>query len=72
MPSEDFSAFTKTIPGLYIFLGANAPGVSAEQAAPNHSTKFFVNEDALPVGVKAYVALATDYLGQKAPSGRVP
>jgi len=72
MPSEDFSAFTKTIPGLYVFLGANAPGVSAEQAAPNHSTKFFVNEDALPVGVKTYVALATDYLGQKAPSGRVP
>ena len=72
MPSEDFSAFTKDIPGFYFFLGVNAPGVTAENAAPNHSTKFFVNEDALPVGVKAYVALATDYLGQKTPSGRVP
>lgn len=72
MPSEDFSAFTKDIPGFYFFIGVNAPGVTAENAAPNHSTKFFVNEDALPVGVKAYVALATDYLGQKTPSGRVP
>ena len=72
MPSEDFSAFTKDIPGFYFFIGVNAPGVTANNAAPNHSTKFFVNEDALPVGVKAYVALATDYLGQKTPSGRVP
>jgi len=72
MPSEDFSAFTKDIPGFYFFIGVNAPGVTADEAAPNHSTKFFVNEDALPVGVKAYVALATDYLAQKTPSGRIP
>ena len=65
MPSEDFSAFTKTIPGLYVFLGVNAPGVTAEQAAPNHSPKFFVNEDALPVGVKTFVGLVTDYMAGK-------
>ncbi|MDA1080612.1 MAG: amidohydrolase [Gemmatimonadetes bacterium] len=72
MPSEDFPAFTKDAPGLYIFLGVNAAGVTAEDAAPNHSPKFFVNEDALPVGVKAYVALATDYLAQRAGAGRTP
>jgi len=72
MPSEDFPAFTKEIPGLYIFLGINAPGVSAYDAAPNHSPKFFVNEAALPVGVNAYVALATDYLNQRANAGRTP
>lgn len=70
MPSEDFPAFTKEIPGLYVFLGVNAVGVSAYDAAPNHSPKFFVNEDALPVGVKAYVALAMDYL--KGAPGRIP
>lgn len=72
MPSEDFSAFTKEIPGLYVFLGINNPGVSALDAAPNHSPHFVVNEDALPVGVKAYVALATDYLAQRAAAGRTP
>jgi len=72
MPSEDFSEFTRNIPGLYVFLGVNAPGVTADDAAPNHSPKFFVNEDALPVGVKAYVALATDYLAQRAEAGRTP
>lgn len=71
-PSEDFPAFTKDIPGLYVFLGINAAGVSAVDAAPNHSPKFFVNEAALPVGVKAYVALATDFLNQRASAGRVP
>jgi amidohydrolase len=71
MPSEDFSAFTKDIPGFYVFLGINPPGVSALDAAPNHSPKFYVHEDALPVGVKAYVALAADYLAMRA-AGRVP
>lgn len=65
MPSEDFSAFTKTVPGLYVFIGANAAGVTADQASPNHSPKFFVNEDVLPVGVKTYVALVTDYMAGK-------
>jgi amidohydrolase len=62
MPSEDFPAFTQRIPGLYVFLGVNAPGVSMDEAAPNHSPKFFVNEDALPTGVRTLVSLALDYL----------
>lgn len=65
MPSEDFSFFTKRIPGLFIFLGINRPGVSADDAAPNHSPKFFVNEDALPTGVRALANLALDYLSGK-------
>jgi amidohydrolase len=73
-PSEDFPAFTKSIPGLYVFLGVNKAGVKQDDAAPNHSPKFFVNEDALPTGVKAYVALATDYLTMRAnvPAKRTP
>jgi amidohydrolase len=73
-PSEDFPSFTKHIPGLYVFLGVNNPGVKQEDAAPNHSPKFFVNEDALPTGVKAYVALAVDYLTMRAnePPRRTP
>ena len=62
MPSEDFSLYQKKVPGVFYFLGVNAPGVKAEDASANHSTKFFVNEDALPTGVKAYTTLALDYL----------
>jgi len=66
MPSEDFPSFTKDIPGLYVFLGVNKVGVKPDDAAPNHSPKFFVNEDALPTGVRAYVALVTNYMALKA------
>ncbi len=62
MPSEDFSRYQQKVPGVFYFLGVNAPGVKPEDAAANHSTRFFVNEDALPVGVKAYASLALDYL----------
>jgi amidohydrolase len=62
MPSEDFSDYQKKAPGVFYFLGVNKSGVAVEDAAANHSTRFFVNEDALPTGVKAYVALAMDFL----------
>jgi amidohydrolase len=62
MPSEDFSEYTKEIPGLFVFPGINRAGVSAEEAAPNHSPRFYVNEDALPAGVKAHVGFVLEYL----------
>jgi amidohydrolase len=62
MPSEDFPSYTKKIPGLYVFLGVNKAGVSADDAAPNHSPRFFVDEDALPTGVRTMANLAMDYL----------
>ncbi len=60
--SEDFAFFQKAIPGLYLLLGVNAQGVGADEAAPNHSPYFYVNEDALPLGVTTLAALVIDYL----------
>ena len=62
MPSEDYSLYQQKIPGLFLFLGINKPGVKPDDAAANHSPYFYVNEDALPVGVKALAGLAFDYL----------
>lgn len=62
MAAEDFSQYQQVIPGLFVFLGVNKPGVTAEQAAPNHSPDFFVNEDALETGVRALATLAVDFL----------
>jgi amidohydrolase len=62
MPSEDYALYQEKVPGLFLFLGINKPGVNADDAAANHSPFFFVNEDALPVGVKALAGLAFDYL----------
>jgi amidohydrolase len=62
MGSEDFSHYTREIPGLFVFLGINKPGVPTGAAAENHSPDFFVNEDALATGVRALTLVALDYL----------
>lgn len=59
--AEDFAHFEKRIPGLYLMLGINKEGVPPDEAASNHSPLFYVNEDALIVGVRAFVGLALEY-----------
>lgn len=60
--SEDFAYYQKVVPGLFFYLGVRPPEVPADQAAPNHSPRFFVDEEALVTGVHAMVALAKDAL----------
>ena len=60
--SEDFAFYQERIPGLYVFLGVNKAGVLLGQAPGNHSPFFYVNEDALKVGVNVLAMLALDYL----------
>jgi amidohydrolase len=62
MVAEDFSFFARQAPGFYFMLGVNAPGVAFGEAASNHSPYFYVNEDALEIGVRAMATLAVDYL----------
>ncbi|MDJ0867100.1 MAG: amidohydrolase [Myxococcota bacterium] len=60
--AEDFAYFSQRAPGLYVWLGVRPPGVAPEDAAPNHSPHFVVDESALPVGVRTLSLLAVDYL----------
>ena len=57
--AEDFSFFSNEIPGMYFWLGVNAPGVM--EAPGNHSPYFIVDDGALNVGLKALVYLVLDY-----------
>ena len=63
---EDFAFYANRIPAVFLFLGINKPGVTQQQAAPNHSPLFYVNEAALITGVRTLGALAVDYLSQDA------
>jgi amidohydrolase len=63
-PAEDFSRYQQRIPGVFFFLGITPPGTDPVNVAPNHSPRFFVDEAALPVGVKAMATLAVDYLSR--------
>ncbi len=59
--AEDFSHYQKHIPGLFLMLGVNDPGVPAGGAPSNHSPFFNSNETALIVGVRALVGFAAEY-----------
>ena len=58
--AEDFSYFANEAPGLFLFLGVAPDDPSL--VFPNHSPKFFADERALPVGVRALTALTLDYM----------
>jgi amidohydrolase len=60
--SEDFAHFQKQIPGLFFFLGVVPKDMDPATAPPNHSPRFFVDERALPTGVRTLAHLAVDYL----------
>jgi len=59
--AEDYSFFQKRIPGLFLMLGVNDPGVPAGASPSNHSPFFSPNESALITGVRALVGFAMDY-----------
>ena len=53
MGGEDFSAYQTQAPGSFFFIGA---GNSAKNIIyPHHHARFTVDEDALPMGVQAFV-----------------
>jgi amidohydrolase len=60
--SEDFSFFQKEVPGFFYFMGCTPPDRDAATAAPNHSPRFYVDEDCLKLGVKTLATLALDWL----------
>ena len=57
--AEDFSFYAQQVPGLFFFLGVNAPGV--EDSPTNHSPYFYVDDSALNNGVKAFINLVEDF-----------
>ena len=57
--AEDFSFFAQEVPGLYFFLGVNPE--NQESNFTNHSPRFYIDDDALDTGVKAFIQLVEDY-----------
>jgi amidohydrolase len=63
--AEDFSFYQQKVPGLFFWCGTRPKGVSAADAASNHSPLFFVDESGLLLGVRAMAHVAVDYLESK-------
>jgi amidohydrolase len=64
--AEDFSFYQKEVPGFFYFMGCTPPDRDHRTAAPNHSPRFFVDENCLKLGVKTLSALALDWLSANA------
>lgn len=60
--AEDFSYYALEVPGLFYFLGVTPRGQNAKTAPSNHSPQFFVDEEALQLGVESMTQLVVDYL----------
>jgi len=65
MVAEDFPHYGEKAPYFYFLLGTRneAKGI----ASINHTDSFDIDEDALPLGVRALVTLAWDYLARARP-----
>jgi len=63
MGAEDWSYVLQQVPGAMAFLGTCPPGVPFHEAAPNHSNRMVIDEDAMAVGVALHAAIALDELG---------
>ncbi len=62
MLAEDFAFYQQQVPGLFFFVGVRPTDVPEDAAIPNHSPKFFADENALKDAVRAMASLAADYL----------
>ena len=60
--AEDFSLYQERVPGVFLFLGTNPPGVAPEAAPPIHSPRFDVDEGTLELGMRALAHVAVDTL----------
>lgn len=60
--AEDFAHVARRVPSFYYWVGVTPPGQDAATAPDNHSDLFYVDEAALPVGVRTMLRIAVDYL----------
>ncbi len=60
MGAEDFAYYQQKMPGFFFFLGVGNP--AKKITAMVHTEYFDIDEDALPIGVRALSTVALDYL----------
>ncbi len=60
MGAEDFAYVLERVPGAMMLLGVRPPG--AKEAAPCHSTRMQLDEEAMPLGAALHAAIATRFL----------
>ncbi|MDH3499162.1 MAG: M20 family metallopeptidase [Acidimicrobiia bacterium] len=65
MGAEDWSYVLEQVPGAMAFLGACPPHLEPGVAPNNHSNRVVFDEDAMPVGIALYAAVASAFLTEE-------
>lgn len=60
--ADDFSFFGEQVPSLYFWIGITPPDRDPQKVAFNHSPLFYLDEAGMITGVRAMLALTTEYL----------
>lgn len=68
MGAEDWSYVLQRIPGCMVFLGVAPEGCDHHHAAPCHSNRMMLDENAMANGVALYAAVAERFLEQGLPA----
>jgi len=60
--AEDFAFYAQRVPSLFFQLGVTPAGSDPAKVAGVHSPRFKLDEAALPIGLRAMLGVAVDYL----------
>lgn len=60
--AEDFAAYQKQVPGLFVFLGARNPEIKFEKEPVHHTPDFMIDEKSFALGVRTLLDLTVDYM----------
>lgn len=61
--AEDFAYYAHEAPGLFFFVGATPKDRDLAKTPSNHSPKFYLDESALDLGMRALTQVTLDFLG---------
>jgi amidohydrolase len=60
--AEDFAYYGQKVPSFFFMVGVTPKGTNVLTAPANHSPLFYLDEEAIPIAVRAMTAVAVDYL----------
>jgi amidohydrolase len=65
--AEDYAHIAEAVPSVFYFVGVTPRGQDPATAPDNHSDLFYLDEDALEVGLRTLLHVAVDYLESPRP-----
>ena len=63
--AEDFSYYGEKAPAFFFYLGGMPKGNDPKKAPPHHTAAFFVDDNGMKTGIKAFCNIVFDYLNMQ-------